>query len=259
MPAGGWLNPKHCVETLLDHPLIEVKPYHTIQSVESTEHGSTIEITTPNEQIMSYPCDLLIWANAQEASQFIKLSLPLKPVRGQVTAIKAAVDLNMPICGDAYVAPAWNGVMTCGATYTPNSDDLTANHADDQSNIDAINRLMDQPVWSSDDIINNRVSIRTATPDYAPVIGQIAADSAWINSLERLRHDASFEPESELPFISGQYVLAGLGSRGTLTAPMAAEILVSQVLGEVLPISEQVRHALAPDRFLRRDLIRNLS
>jgi tRNA 5-methylaminomethyl-2-thiouridine biosynthesis bifunctional protein len=91
------------------------------------------------------------------------------------------------------------------------------------------------------------------------VIGQIAASSAWFDSLERLRHDASFEPEYELPFISGQYVLAGLGSRGTLTAPMAAEILVSQVLGEVLPVSEQVRHALAPDRFLRRDLIRNLS
>jgi len=259
IPAGGWLNPKHCVETLLDHPLIEVKPYHAIQSVESTGHGSTIEIRNQNGQVIPYPSDLVVWANAREANQFIRLPIPLKPVRGQVTTIKEAVNLNMPICGDAYVAPAWNGVMTCGATYTPNSDDLTANHADDQSNIDAINRLMDQPAWSLDDIIHNRVSIRTATPDYAPVIGQIAASSAWFDSLERLRHDASFQPEYELPFISGQYVLAGLGSRGTLTAPMAAEILVSQVLGEVLPVSEQVRHALAPDRFLRRDLIRNLS
>ena len=259
IPAGGWLNPKKCVETLLEHQRIEVKPYHAIQSVESTNHGSIIQFTTPDEQAMRHPCDLVIWANAREAGQFIGLPIPFKPVRGQVTEIKGTVDLNIPICGDAYVAPACNGVMTCGATYTPNSESLTAHHEDDQANIDAINRLMDQPVWSSDDILHNRVSIRTATPDYAPVIGQIAASDEWVKSLERLRHDASFEPEDALPFISGQYVLAGLGSRGTLTAPMAAEILVSQVLGEVLPISEQVRHALAPDRFLRRDLIRNLS
>ena len=118
-----------------DSPLIEVKPYHAIQSVESTGHSSTIKIRNQNEQIMRYPCDLVIWANARDARQFIRLPIPFKPVRGQVTMVKGAVDLNMPICGDAYVAPAWNGVMTCGATYTPNSDDLTAYHEDDQTNI----------------------------------------------------------------------------------------------------------------------------
>jgi tRNA 5-methylaminomethyl-2-thiouridine biosynthesis bifunctional protein len=259
IPAGGWLNPKKCVKTLLEHPRIEVRPYHQIQSVESTNHGSIIRFTTVDGQETRYPCDLVIWANALEARQFIRLPLPLKPIRGQVTEIKETVALNMPICGDAYVAPACNGVMTCGATYTPNSDDLTARHEDDQTNIDAINRLVDHPAWSASDILGHRVSIRTATSDYAPVIGQIAASDEWVKSLERLRHDANFEPEDALPFNLGRYVLAGLGSRGTLTAPMAAEILVSQVLGEVLPISEQVRHALAPDRFLRRDLIRNLS
>ena len=69
----------------------------------------------------------------------------------------------------------------------------------------------------------------------------------------------SYQPEDELPFVPGKYVLAGLGSRGTLTAPIAAEILASQVLGEALPVAEHVRKALAPDRFLRRDLIRNPS
>ena len=259
IPAGGWLNPKQCVNTLLDHPLIEVKLYHQIQSVESTDHGSILQITTLHEGLVSHLFDLVLWANAREASQFIQLPLPLKPVRGQVTTLKQTTNIKMPICGDAYVAPASNGAMTCGATYRPNSDDLTADPQDDQSNIDAINRLMDRPLWSTNDILDHRVSIRTATPDYAPVIGQVAARNAWIESLERLRHDASFIPEDDLPFIRGQYVLAGLGSRGTLTAPMAAEILVSQVLGEVLPVAEHVRHALAPDRFLRRDLIRNLS
>ena len=65
--------------------------------------------------------------------------------------------------------------MTCGATYTPNSDDLTASVEDDQSNLNAINQLIDHLTWSTDEIsLGHRVSIRTATPDYAPVIGQLA-------------------------------------------------------------------------------------
>ena len=149
--------------------------------------------------------------------------------------------------------------MTCGATYTPNSDDLIASVEDDQSNLNAINQLIDNAIWSTDDILGHRVSIRTATPDYAPVIGQLADTDVWNSALQGLRQDASYRPNNDLSFITGQYILAGLGSRGTLTAPIASEILVSQILGEVLPVSESVRHALAPDRFLRRDLIRNLS
>ena len=149
--------------------------------------------------------------------------------------------------------------MTCGATYTPNSDDLTARAEDDRSNLNAINRLIDDVRWSIDDILGHRVSIRTATPDYAPIIGQLADIALWNNELQGLRNDANYRPTNNLPFVTGQYILAGLGSRGTLTAPIATEILVSQILGEALPVSESVRHALAPDRFLRRDLIRNLS
>ncbi len=259
VPLGGWLNPKRCVETLINHPLIQVQTYHRITSVESTVSGPKLQITISGDQKTYYPCDLLIWANAREASQFTQLPLPFKAVRGQITEIKMRTAIKMPICGDAYLAPAWDGVMTCGATYTPNSDDLTANVEDDQSNLNAINQLTDHLTWSTDDILGHRVSIRTATPDYAPVIGQLADTDVWSGALQGLRHNASFRPNNDLSFITGQYILAGLGSRGTLTAPIATEILVSQILGEVLPISESVRHALAPDRFLRRDLIRNLS
>ena len=259
IPSGGWLNPKRCVETLLKHPLIQVQTYHRITSVESTIDGAKLQIAISGEQTIDYPCDLLIWANAREANRFTRLPLPFKAVRGQITAIKMKTALKMPICGDAYLAPAWDGVMTCGATYTPNSDDLTARVEDDRSNLNAINQLIDDVRWSTDDILGHRVSIRTATPDYAPIIGQLADTALWNNELQGLRNDANYRPNNNLPFVTGQYILAGLGSRGTLTAPIATEILVSQILGEALPVSESVRHALAPDRFLRRDLIRNLS
>ena len=108
-------------------------------------------------------------------------------------------------------------------------------------------------------MVGNRVSIRTATPDYMPIVGQVAESDIWKSLLEELKNDATFTPTSSLPYIHGHYVLAGLGSRGTLTAPIAAELLVSQILGEVLPVSESIRAALSPDRFFRRKLVRGLT
>jgi len=37
---------------------------------------------------------------------------------------------------------------------------------------------------------------------------------------------------------------------------MTAEILISQITGEISPVSARVASALAPDRFFRRALIR---
>ena len=49
-PLGGWLNPKRCVETLLNHPLIQVQTYHRITAVESTVSGPKLQITISSNQ-----------------------------------------------------------------------------------------------------------------------------------------------------------------------------------------------------------------
>jgi tRNA 5-methylaminomethyl-2-thiouridine biosynthesis bifunctional protein len=259
LPDAGWLNPKGCVSELLTNPRIEVKPYQRILHAETSKDGTLLTIQSPTDLEEQQVVDLVIWTNALEASQFIDMHLPLKPVRGQITQISSVPALRMPICGDAYVAPAANGMMTCGATYAPNSDDLEPRVDDDFTNLAAANSLLQHPAWTAKDILGHRVSLRTATPDYAPIVGQIADPRDWDSRLDGLKYDASFQPSEALPYLNGQYVLAGLGSRGTLTAPITAELVVSQILGEVLPVSEAVRDALAPDRFFRRQLIRGLN
>ena len=52
----------------------------------------------------------------------------------------------------------------------------------------------------------------------------------------------------------GLYVLTGLGSRGIISAPLAAEYLASLINGEPLPIPRQVTDALNPVRFLVQQL-----
>jgi tRNA 5-methylaminomethyl-2-thiouridine biosynthesis bifunctional protein len=50
--------------------------------------------------------------------------------------------------------------------------------------------------------------------------------------------------------------LTGLGSRGLTTAPLLAEIAVSQLLKQALPMQNELLDALNPNRFLVRSLIR---
>ena len=82
--------------------------------------------------------------------------------------------------------------MTCGATYTPNSENLTPTLEDDLTNIDTINSLVAEPTWNHGHVVGNRVSIRTATPDYMPVVGQVAESDIWKSLLEELKNDATF-------------------------------------------------------------------
>ena len=47
-------------------------------------------------------------------------------------------------------------------------------------------------------------------------------------------------------------ILGGLGSRGFVTAPLAAELLVARLLGEVWPVEEALGIAGDPTRFASR-------
>ena len=71
-----------------------------------------------------------------------------------------------------------------------------------------------------------RVALRATTPDRLPLVGRL--DDA------------------------GRYMLTGQGSRGFLTAPLAAEMVVSQILGAPPPLGTDLEAALDPWRFEER-------
>ena len=259
LPDAGWLNPRNCVWELLDHPLITVIPYRRVLQFKRVEAMSLLKFERHTLGTHQHLYNAVVWTNAREAQKHIPMPLSLKPVRGQITYVQSGNYPKIPICGDAYVVPQSHGLMTCGATYTPNSENLTPILEDDLTNINTINSLVTEPIWNHRHVVGNRVSIRTATPDYMPIVGQVADSEIWKSLLNELKHDATLQPTQPLPYVLGQDVLAVIGSRGTLTAPVAAELLVSQILGEVLPVSESIRDALSPDRFFRRILVRGLT
>ena len=56
--------------------------------------------------------------------------------------------------------------------------------------------------------------------------------------------------------MSGLYLDTAHGSRGLSSAPLAAELLASQICGEPPPLDRQLCRALAPALFLIRELAR---
>ena len=259
LPTGGWLNPKTTCHTLLSHPLIDVKPGHALIGLDSNEDTHRLHFRVTSGDTRIHDCDAVILANALEVSQFSPTPLPLKPVKGQVTQLTTDHSVAVPVCGDAYIGPAVDGMATCGATYHPKHQDTAIDPADDLYNLNQTNALFQRALFATHCISGHRAAVRTTTPDYAPVAGQLAQTAQWSDFLHQLSIDATCEPQAPLAFAPGLYALTGQGSRGTLTAPITAEIVVSQLLGEVLPVSRTVYAGLAPERFVRRNHIRGLS
>jgi tRNA 5-methylaminomethyl-2-thiouridine biosynthesis bifunctional protein len=58
-------------------------------------------------------------------------------------------------------------------------------------------------------------------------------------------------------YMPGLYLSTAHGSRGLTSTPLAAELLASMVCGEPVPLCRELCRAVAPARFIMRDLARN--
>jgi tRNA 5-methylaminomethyl-2-thiouridine biosynthesis bifunctional protein len=85
-----------------------------------------------------------------------------------------------------------------------------------------------------------RVGFRTMAPDRLPLVGALP-DHAAQGRAERLR---------DVQRHDGVYTLLGYASRGLIWAPLAAELLASQLEHEPLPLEATLAAALDPARFV---------
>ena len=58
---------------------------------------------------------------------------------------------------------------------------------------------------------------------------------------------------SGITHIKNLYINTGFGSNGFTTSPLASEIIISYIEGTPMPISEPIRRAISPNRFLYRE------
>ncbi|ATD59441.1 tRNA U-34 5-methylaminomethyl-2-thiouridine biosynthesis protein [Janthinobacterium svalbardensis] len=168
--------------------------------------------------------------------------LPLDAVRGQVTHLAEGSLPSLPfvVCREAYMTPAYQGVVCVGATYAADAD--SSLRMDSQhDNIAKISDILD--VAPFDAPLAGRTGFRCMAPDRLPLAGALP-DPGAPGRCERLR---------DVPRWPGLFGLLGYASRGLIWAPLAAEMLACQLEGEPLPLERQLAEALDPARFLLRE------
>jgi len=185
---------------------------------------------------------------------------PVEGRLGQVDWIDAAGDAQA-VADGGYAVQAF-GTLVFGATFEPAQGEPRVSEAASQHNLAVLRRLrpdVARPVSTPSSFETNaarspqdegflagaRASVRATTQDRMPFAGAPQKEKA---------------PDGT-PAPSGRHrLIGGLGSRGFLWAPLLAELVASEALGEPLPVEGNVADCLDPGRFLARALRRgNLS
>jgi tRNA 5-methylaminomethyl-2-thiouridine biosynthesis bifunctional protein len=208
--------------------------------------------------------ETLIIAASHGSSDFSPFSwLPLIPILGQLSKVPEtpkSAGLSTTLIRGGYLTPSRKGGHILGATHERTGFDPLAcpqpvtreahdwNH---QRMPPEIRALLNPPATSD---WSGRAAVRCSTPDHLPVIGPVVRESAFLDGFDHLRHGPRGVFPTEPTYHPGLYVMTGFGSRGIMTAALAAELMVSQMLGEPWPVERRVALALAPARFLTRRL-----
>jgi tRNA 5-methylaminomethyl-2-thiouridine biosynthesis bifunctional protein len=246
MPDAGWIDPQMLCAQLLDHPLITAH-FHT-------EITNLHDISVANAEATVITC-------ANRAGHFAQTNwLPLRPVRGQISTLsanQASRNLQCVLCDEGYLTPASGEQHCLGASFVPGDTDTALRDAEQQHNLDLLSAISPalHAQWQHAPL-QGRAALRCTTPDHLPMIGPLPDRDAMLRDYAALRHNAKAIIPIAGSYVEGLWVLAGFGGRGLCYIPLAAELLASQLLHQPRPLPQAVQMALAPARFVIRELIR---
>jgi tRNA 5-methylaminomethyl-2-thiouridine biosynthesis bifunctional protein len=261
-PDAGWVHPPALCRQLVQHPLIELRPYQEALSL-SRQDGRW-RVAGENATLAEAP--VLVLACAAEISRLLAAAnLPLKRIRGQISRLPASAAssaLRTVVCAEGYVAPPRGGEHTLGASFDFHSADLTPSVAEHAGNLellreislDLAERLDAQTLDPA--TLQGRAAFRCTSPDYLPLVGPLAEQQAFNEAYAVLARDARQIPETPCPWLPGLYINSGHGSRGLITAPLSGELIAAWLENEPLPVPRDVADASHPNRFMLRKLIR---
>jgi len=267
---GGWISPPQLVTAMIEEALqsgkLTLKPNHIYvshEAVETTKQQVRIRFnldSAENEEVITADHLILaLGAGAVNASDFNSLSL--RPVRGQVEAIPTQMpieQLNTVLCHKGYMTPVFEGRHALGSTYVKN--DLSTDVRGDETEM---NLATHEQALANTDIVQAfqhdgkaRAATRLGSPDHQPVVGALHN----FDSLKELYTMLGVgKPLTSAPVLPSSVVstLTCLGSRGLTTAPLMAEVLVSSLCKEPLPLSNDLLNAVNTSRFMTREAIRS--
>ena len=202
----------------------------------------------------------VVLANAADATRLLcDCSLELARSRGQLAYLPTTAEsrnLNTLLNFGHYLLPETNGIHIVGASYSDEGGDGIDPEIQNQL-LQQAGQWFPQSVkiWR-DAPVNGRVAWRAITPDRLPLVGPVSMSSTLADNYRELHHGrrpGDYPLSSPLP---GIVLNTGHGSRGLVTATLAAELIASRVAGGLSPIDQELVEMVHPDRFELRRLRR---
>jgi tRNA 5-methylaminomethyl-2-thiouridine biosynthesis bifunctional protein len=218
-PHGTWLVPAELCATLLQHARIMLRSNCAVSAIQKTTSGW--EIRTANGELLQ--TDLVVIATAHQTQHLLPdVVMPLGVSAGQISIVSKenlAQNLKCIISHRGYVIPQADTYLL-GATYDRSDVSGTVTEKNHAQNMQHARDAL--PGWrDAAEPLQGRTSLRATTPDRLPYAGKVG---------------------------EGLYVSIGHGSRGMISAPLAAEVIVSQIAGETIPLNRELRRAIHPLR-----------
>lgn len=208
---GGFLSPAAFVEALLRESGADLKPAK-VETIQASDEGVHLSTAAQSE---SFDAAILCCGSDLPAfldSSALAMDAVFEIVRGQVNILPAgALGIRHVFCHEGYAIPGPDATVI-GTTYDRRSRECSVTGDDQTRILDSLERAMPgttQTVRSQN--LPGRASLRIAGTDHLPLFGAV-------------------------PGLANVYTSAGHGSRGILSAPLAAELIAAEITGGVLPV-----------------------
>jgi tRNA 5-methylaminomethyl-2-thiouridine biosynthesis bifunctional protein len=251
---GGWANPAGLCRAYLASAGDRLRTLYRHSVVDLVRDGDQWRALDSDGATLACAPHVVLAAGGDASTWSWTRSLPLQRIRGQVTLLPQGriPGVALPVCREGYLTPALAGWHCAGASY--DADDDPKPRADsDQGNRQRLARLIDADLAGLTDLAacgaSSRVGFRAVPTDRLPLVGTLAAiPPATGGGATQLSH---------LERLEGLHCLLGYASRGIIWSGLMADLLVSRLEAEPLPIEAGLGDALDPGRFLLKRLRKN--
>ncbi len=249
-PGGGWVQPPSlCRAALAAFPeRITVHLNAAVDRLERAKIGARIgwrALDAAGKVLAEAP--VLVMASGAAAPRFEQFAwLPQRAARGQVSHLPPAATppLDVVLFQVGYAMPEIDGIRLIGASLSYDDDKAGERVADHSDNLARLRLTLPGFAAGIDPAtLHGRVGFRPMSPDRLPIVGPVP-EALPAGSNARLH---------ALPRQPGLWCVQGFGARGIVWSALMADLLVSQLEGEPLPLEKDLVDALDPGRFLLRN------
>lgn len=262
-PQAGWVDPGAVVRHALDWPGVHFRgdsPVRALRAPSGSDPCWTL-LDTAGEELDRAPLVVLAAGTGlpvllRPAQREVADLGPLECTRGQLTWFDCESRLRRPVSGYGYAVSLPHGQVLCGASQRrgepdgPVRPEEVLQQEDHEWNLARL-RVLTGLAPQDAARLYGRASCRLQTPDRLPLIGPAPrADLAPLARRDQVRF---------IPRHSGLFVIAGLGSRGLIWAPLAARVLCAWVDATPMPVEADLLDALDPCRWWVRQSRRPLA